>query len=48
MQDKCAWTYGTIYYTANGAAYNMVDANNNKFYIQQNWNMRTGTCVMTA
>lgn len=46
--DKCAWTYGTIYYTANGAAYNMVDANNNKFYIQQNWNMRTGTCVMTA
>ena len=50
--DKCAWTFGTVQLTANGAPYNMTlgDANtgSRNFLIQRNWvNVGSGYCGMS-
>lgn len=43
--DKCAWTYGTQYTTANGAKANM-KLGTRDFLIQQNWvNANGGACA---
>ena len=47
--DKCAWTFGTVRLTANGAPYNMTLGNANtgsrNFLIQRNWvNVGSGYC----
>ena len=45
--DKCAWTFGSVYGTPNGAAANMVLGGLN-YLIQQNWlNAGGGSCVLS-
>ncbi len=45
--DKCAWTFGTTYVTANGAQANMVIGSLN-YLIQQNWvNASGGYCGLS-
>jgi len=45
--DKCAWTFGTTYHTANGALANM-KLGTRDFLIQQNWvNAGAGSCVLS-
>ncbi len=44
--DKCAWTFGTTYITANGAKANM-KLGTRDFLIQQNWlNLNGGACKL--
>ena len=44
--DKCAWTFGERYTTANGAKANM-KLGSRDFLIQQNWvNASGGYCAM--
>ncbi len=44
--DKCAWTYGTTYVTANGAKAN-VKLGSRDYLIQRNWkNASPGSCSM--
>jgi len=45
--DKCAWTFGTIYKTPNGASANM-QLGNRSFLIQRNWvNTNGGSCALS-
>jgi len=45
--DKCAWTFGRTYTTANGALANM-KLGNRDFLIQQNWvNINGGFCALS-
>lgn len=45
--DKCAWKFGTIYTTANGAQANMTIGGVN-YLIQQNWvNAKGGYCALS-
>jgi len=45
--DKCAWTYGTIYRTSNGAYANMKLAGHD-YLIQRNWaNASAGYCALS-
>lgn len=46
-QDKCAWSYGSLG-SYGGGYYNVLDANNNPWLIQKNWNPVTGSCVISA
>ena len=44
--DKCAWTFGTTYTTANGAQANM-NLGGRDFLIQRNWlNLGDGFCAL--
>ena len=44
--DKCAWTFGTVYRTGNGAYANM-KLGTRDFLIQQNWlNVGSGSCAL--
>jgi hypothetical protein len=44
--DKCAWTFGTKYKTANGASANM-NLGGTDYLIQQNWvNANGGSCAL--
>jgi hypothetical protein len=47
--DKCAWTFGTVYMTANGSYANMkLGPLNLNFLIQQNWvNAGGGYCALS-
>jgi hypothetical protein len=46
--DKCAWTWGTTYRTANGATANM-KIGGKDFLVQQNWtNAGAGGCRLSA
>jgi hypothetical protein len=42
--DKCAWTFGTEYTTANGAKAN-VHLGSRDYLIQQNWNYNSNTSL---
>lgn len=45
--DKCAWTFGTTYTTANGAKANM-NLGGRDYLIQQNWvNANGGSCALS-
>jgi hypothetical protein len=45
--DKCAWTFGTTYTTANGSTANM-NLNGQDFLIQRNWvNAGSGGCLLS-
>jgi hypothetical protein len=45
--DKCAWTFGTTYSTANGSLANMSLGGNN-FLVQRNWvNASGGYCSLS-
>ena len=45
--DKCAWTFGTEYTTANGASANM-NLGGMDYLIQQNWvNAAGGYCALS-
>ncbi|HEV2749115.1 MAG TPA: hypothetical protein VGV12_01180 [Gemmatimonadales bacterium] len=45
--DKCAWTFGSTYTTANGATANM-NLGGRNFLIQQNWvNANGGSCKLS-
>lgn len=44
--DKCAWTFGTTYTTANGGKANM-SLGGKDFLVQQNWvNAGSGGCAL--
>lgn len=45
--DKCAWQFGTLSYTSNGAIYNML-SNGRKYLVQQNWRLPTQDCGMES
>lgn len=45
--DKCAWTFGTTYTTANGAKANM-NLGGRDYLIQRNWvNANSGSCALS-
>jgi len=45
--DKCAWTFGATYKTANGATANM-NLGGSDYLIQQNWvNASGGYCALS-
>ena len=46
--DKCAWTFGSVSTTSNGAQYNFTGASGTRYLIQQNWvNASGGYCAMS-
>jgi hypothetical protein len=45
--DKCAWTFGTTYTTANGAKANM-SWGGKDWLVQRNWkNVGSGSCALS-
>ncbi|CAI5473030.1 unnamed protein product [Closterium sp. Yama58-4] len=47
--DKCSWEFGDMLFDSiDGPFYNLVGLNNQKFLIQQNWNLVKGTCATTV
>lgn len=45
--DKCAWTFGTVYVTPNGAYANMTLGDGKNYLIQRNWvNASGGYCAL--
>ncbi|CAF1416494.1 unnamed protein product [Rotaria magnacalcarata] len=43
--DKCAWTFGNLMTSSNGAYYNMI-VGGVQFLIQQNWNLSIQNCSL--
>lgn len=46
--DLCAWKYSNVKKTITGQWYNVVGPRGSKYLVQDNWSLRTNSCVNEA